>query len=237
MVVFGASGCKSIFKTRWSNFNAYYNTFYNAERYYKSGFDKVQKRIDPINPEQPIRIHKRPNSTLDSDFENAILKGADVLRNFSDSKWVDDALLLIGKSYFYQGQYFSADMKFQELLSATSSTSMKQQGVIWRGRFFLESEQYDVGIDYLNSMLFEEELRWRGSEEAEVRLILAQLHVELEQWTLAEEQLIAGLDNAKGRDILANGWFLLGQVRERLDDEVGALTAYSRVPQIGRAHV
>jgi len=231
LVVFGMSGCKAIFKTRWSNFNAYYNTFYNAEQYYKRGYDKVQKRVDPINPEQPIRIYKRPNTTLDSDFENAILKGADILRDFSDSKWVDDALLLIGKSYFFQGQYFSADMKFQELLSATNSTSMKQQGVIWRGRFFLESEQFETGIDYLNSMLYDEELRWRGAEEAEVLLLIAQMHVELEEWQLAEEKLVAGLDDARGRHILANGWFLLGQVRERLDDEVGALTAYSRVPR------
>lgn len=229
MVMLGASGCKSIFKTRWSNFNAYYNTFYNAERYYKLGYDKVQKRVDPINPERPIRIHKRPNSTLDADFENAILKGADVLRDFSDSKWVDDALLLIGKSYFFQGQYFSADMKFQELLAATNSVSMLQQGVIWRGRFFLESEQYETGIDYLNNALFDEELRWRGAEEADVRLLLAQLHAELEQWEQAEEQLVAGLENARGREILANGWFLLGQIRERTDDEIGALAAYSRV--------
>lgn len=231
MVMLGASGCKSIFKTRWSNFNAYYNTFYNAERYYKLGYDKVEKRVDPINPERPIRIHKRPNSTLDADFENAILKGADVLRDFSDSKWVDDALLLIGKSYFFQGQYFSADMKFQELLSATNSVSMRQQGVIWRGRFFLESEQYETGIAYLNNMLFDEELRWRGAEEADVRLLLAQLHAELEEWPQAEEQLVTGLEDARGRQILANGWFLLGQIRERMDDEVGALTAYSRVPR------
>jgi tetratricopeptide (TPR) repeat protein len=229
MVVFGLSGCKSIFKTRWSNFNAYYNTFYNAELYYKRGYDKVMNRLDPINPEQPIRIFKRPNTMLDTDFENAILKGADVLRDFSDSKWVDDALLLIGKSYYFQGQYFSADMKFQELLAATNSTAMMQQGVIWRGRFFLESEQYDAGIDYLNASLFDEELRWRGAEEAEVRLLLAQMNVELEQWQQAEEQLVAGLENARGRDVLANGWFLLGQIRERLDDEAGALTAYSRV--------
>ncbi len=229
MFVFGTSGCKSIFKTRWSNFNAYYNTFYNAEKYYKNGYEKVEKRVDPINPEQPIRIHKRPNSTLDSDFENAILKGADVLRDFSDSKWVDDALLLIGKSYYFQGQYFSADMKFQELLAATNSTSMKQQGVFWRGRFFLESEQFETGIDYLNSMLYDEDLRWRDAEAADIKLLLAQLNVELEQWQQAEELLVEGLEHARGRHVLANGWFLLGQIRERLEDEDGALEAYSRV--------
>jgi tetratricopeptide (TPR) repeat protein len=231
MIVFGMSGCKSIFKSRWSNFNAFYNTFYNAEQYYKRGYNKVMLRVDPINPEQPIRIHKRPNTTVDSDFENAILKGADILRDFPDSKWVDDALLLIGKSYYFQGQFYSADMKFQELLSATNSISMMQQGVIWRGRFFLESEQYERGIDYLNSMLFDEELRWRGAEEAEVLLLIAQLHVELEDWQLAEEKLVAGLESARGRQTLANGWFLLGQVRERLDDEVGSIAAFSRVPR------
>lgn len=229
MVVFGLSSCKSIFITRWSNFNAYYNTFYNAERYYKRGYEKVEQRVEPINPEQPIRIYKRPNTTVDTNFENAITKGADVLRDFSDSKWVDDALLLIGKSYFYQGQYFSADMKFQELLSATNSTSMKQLGVIWRGRFFLESEQYESGIDYLNGMLFDEDLRWRGAIEAELRLLLAQLYVALENWQSAEEQLVIGLEDARGRDILANGWYLLGQVRERLKDDMGSLSAYSRV--------
>ena len=229
LLAVGMSGCKSIFKSRWSNFNAYYNTFYNAEQYYKTGIDLVENRSDPINPEQPIRIHKTPTNVGDAEFENAIIKSADVLRDYSESKWVDDALLLIGKSYYHQGKYFSADQKFQELLLATNSISLKHEGIKWRGLYFLNTEQYDEGIDYLISQLLDEELNWRRAEEAEVRLVLAQLYVEQELWELAEEQLKLGLEDARGKRILANGWFLLGQVQERLGKQDDAIDSFSRV--------
>jgi tetratricopeptide (TPR) repeat protein len=229
ILVSAMPGCKAIFKTRWSNFNAYYNTYYNAEIYYKKGVQKVTSRLDPINPEQPIRIHQKPLTAVDQDLENAILKGADILRDHADSKWVDDALLLIGKSYYYQGDFFSADQKFQEVLSTTSSQDLIQEAVKWRGLFYLETEQYEQGVDYLNAQLVNEEIRWKDASRAEIQLVLAQLFSAQELWELTEDQLKLALPETKGKQLLANGWFLLGQVRERIGNEKLALEAYGRV--------
>lgn len=222
-------GCKSLFKTRWSNFNAYYNTYYNAELYYKKGVQKVSSRLEPVNPEQPIRIHQKPSTAVDQDLENAIQKGADILRDHADSKWVDDALLLIGKSYYYQGNFFSADQKFQEVLTSTKNQDLIQEAVKWRGLFFLDTEQFEQGVDYLNAQLSNEDIRWKDDAKAEIHLVLAQLFSAQELWELTADQLKLALPEAKGKTLLANGWFLLGQVRERSGQDEAALQAYSRV--------
>lgn len=222
-------GCNTVIKKRWQNFNAYYNTYYNAEQFFSKGETQVKNSAETINPEQPIRIHPTPANTGQADFENAIAKAADVLREYPESKWVDDALLLIGKSYFYLRNYFSADQKFQELIAATTSSELLQEGIAWRGRFFLETQQYQNGIEYLEAQLEDEQLRWGKSQKAEVQLILAQLYVNLEDWTSSEAQLELGLKEADGAQKLAKAWFLLGQVRELMEVPEQAYNAYIRV--------
>lgn len=221
--------CNTVIKKRWQNFNAYYNTYYNAEQFFSKGETQVKNSAETINPERPIRIHPTPANTGQADFENAITKAADVLREYPESKWVDDALLLIGKSYFYLRNYFSADQKFQELIAATNSSELLQEGIAWRGRFFLETQLYQNGIDYLEAQLEDEQIRWEKSKKAEVQLILAELYVNLEDWTSAEEHLVLGLKEASGAQKLAKAWFLLGQVRELLNEPEQAYNAYIRV--------
>ena len=80
---------------------AYYNTFYLARK----DFNKAEEnRRNTPNPQVQTAL-----------YTEAIKKASKLLEFYPKSKWVDDALLLIGKSYYYQAEFTKAERKFREL--------------------------------------------------------------------------------------------------------------------------
>jgi hypothetical protein len=114
VLVFLLAGCGSL-NQGWNNFTAYFNTYYNAKKFYNSGLEKNQNQQPDINPLVPIRIHESPTDAGLEDFAKAIEKGSAILREHDDSKYVVPALFIIGKSYYYRSDFFAALEKFEEL--------------------------------------------------------------------------------------------------------------------------
>lgn len=223
------SGCKTSLQSNWRNFNAYYNTYYNAKKSYNSGLKKNLGQARQYNPLQPIRIHPVPINAGAEDFDKAIEKGADVLRRYEDTKWVDDALALIGRSYYYKQEYFSADQKFKELMATTKNPRMQQQSILWQGRILLDLEAYREGVAYLTEQLTLLGDDWERGIKAEVKAILAQHHVKLGNWQLASSELAEALPNLPKKEYRERGYFLLGQIYEELENPETAYEAYDKV--------
>lgn len=224
-----ALGCSTAVKKRWNNFSAYYNTYYNAYQNFENGKRKIDDQKRQINPEQPLRIYPEPINTGKQDFEVAIEKGANILREFPESKWVDDALLLIGKSYFFMSQYFAADQKFKELYNTAEDKKLIPLAVFWSGRVMHEMDQFNVGIDYLVDELNNDEIDWQNDDQAKVEAIIGQLYTELELWESAASWLRTALDDMPANEHRARANFLYGQVLEKLNQPNNAFAAYQAV--------
>lgn len=231
LVVVILTGCKTSFKSNFTNFNAYYNTFYNAKKSFNSGQKRSEAQARKYNPLQPIRIYQTPLGSGAAELQNAIDKGAEILRKYEDSKWVDDALEIIGKSFFYRREYFSADQKFDELYISTDNIVLKQRAVFWKGRVLLELELYDQGVQYLSDQLALFEGEWQDGLEFEVMTVLAEHYVERESWFNALDQLNVSLPKLPKKEYKERGYFLLGQLNEIIGNNEEAFEAYSKVSQ------
>ncbi len=229
VVSFMLSGCGTGLKSRWGNFTAYYNTYYNAKKSYGAGLKKVLEADQNYNPQQPIRVHETPINAGTQDFDKAIDKGAEILRKHGDTKWVDNSLLLIGKSYFFKKEYFSADQKFEELLVQTDDETLIQESILWKARTLLEMELYGQGIQYINQELNDREDNWKKGKRAELELILAQIYVAQENWLSAIDLLNKSLDHLNSKKYKERGYFLLGQLNERQGNYREAFRAFSEV--------
>ena len=227
--MFILGGCKSSFKTNFTNFNAYYNTYYNAKKSYNAGLRSSLNQQRTYNTLQPIRIHQTPLGAGVQDFQKAIDKGADILRKYDDSKWVDDALEIIGKSYFYRKEYFSADEKFEELYLTSDNVEMKQRAVFWKGRVLLELEAYGQGVQYLEEQLSAFEGEWKGGLEPEVKAVLAQHYIQRKNWVTALDLLNPSVPRLSRKEYKERGYFLIGQLNEILDNPQAAFEAYDKV--------
>lgn len=223
------TGCGSTLKSSWNNFRAYYNTYYNAEKSFKAGLTKVENQPLEINPRNPVRIHPSSVQAGNSDFQQAIDKGAQILRKFPTSKWVDDALLLIGKSYYYRQEFYPAIQKFEELRNVTDSPEMHQMAIIWKGRTQLDLKLYSQGVSYLGAELTEYPEGWSLGKKAEIQALLAEHHAMLENWQESEKILSRAIPNIEGKQMRGRAFFLYGQMLEQLGRYGEAYFAYAQV--------
>ena len=212
---------------RVDNFTAFYNTFHNATVAYDKGVEQISDRERPVDRSVYLSLFLQPpegGSTAES-FEKAINKSADVLREHPTSKWVDDALLLIGKAYYFQGNDVGAEQKFREVIDLESSREGEAR--FWLARTLVTSGQFDEASEQLNASLADEENDF-GTWTDRMRLARAGLFVRQERWAEAGQALQRGLDGDLPDELEARAAYLLGQVRETEGRYREAVAAYER---------
>lgn len=228
-LIFLLAGCSTTLNESWTNFRAYYNTYYNAKMNFEAGLDKIQSQETEINTDKPIRVHPEPLNAGDQEFEKAIEKGAQILRKFPDSKWIDETLELIGKSYYYRREYYSARQKFEEQYNVTESSELRQRAVIWKARVLLDLELYEEGILYLEEELEKLDEEWNRALLGEAQVLLAEHYVQ--QQNLEQVQVLLGeaLNKLEKGPLKARTYFLYGQILEEQERFGEANFAYSNV--------
>ena len=138
---------------RYVNAVAYFNTYYNAQR----SFDDAEKEVLASQQSQqgqasvPAQGSSVPQSAR-AKFTTAIEKASKLLSYYPTSKWVDDALLLIGKSYFYLEDDLKAERKFLELFAKYPESSLRFETELWYGRTLLRQKRYDEGVQALDKL-------------------------------------------------------------------------------------
>ena len=222
-------GSGSFLGSRFEDFSTYYNKFYNAKRSLNEGIRDFEEKLDqqPIDQGVFLSLFERSQqaNTQRKPFEDAVKKSADILRDSPNSKWVDDALLVIGKAWFFTLNFVGAEEKFNDILKLDSP--LKDEANFWLARTLIASGAYEDAATHLQAILNAEDLasRW----EPRYRLALAELYVRSENWGEAAVQLEDGLEATRDRKLAARAQFLSGQVLEQLERYEDAVSAYERV--------
>jgi tetratricopeptide (TPR) repeat protein len=222
------SGCGTTLKQQWYDFTAYYNTFYNAKQYFNAGLEENRSQRSDINPNELIRIHPPPTGAGAQNFARSIEKSADLLRNHSRSKYIDEAIQLIGFSFFYRQEYFAALEKFQELYASTIDPDKQQSATIWEGRTYLELQLYGEGSRFMETRI-ENLDQWEPEKLSEARVILAQLYTYQGNLHQAGNQLLVSLENLEGSELRPRAYYHYGQIMERMENLQQAAYAFREI--------
>ena len=122
----------------------YFNTFYLAKKSYSKA-EKAQKKIG----------REVADGAALSDYQTAIKWASKVLTFHPKSGWVDDALFLIGKSYYRMGEHFKAQGKFEELLNGFPNSKLGPEAKVYLARSILKSGRPEAARDFANRALEE----------------------------------------------------------------------------------
>jgi len=221
-------GSSSFLGRQYDNFTAYYNTFHNANQAFDEGVESFRDADPSIDRRRYLPVFRTPDGRNASPrFEDAVEKSADVLREHPNSKWVDDALLLIGKSYFYQENYVGAAQKFREAMAVESGRQAEAR--FWLARTLTTNGRLAEAAEALR--LEEPDGAPENSWTARMYLVRGELLVRQQQWEEAERALAHGLSGDLPDEAAARAAFLHGQVRETLEAPAEARQAYRQVQE------
>ncbi len=121
---------------------AYFNTFYNAKRYYNMAYkDTIESAT------------KKPTAQALQNYQLAIDKGLKLIELYPNSKWVDDALLLLGKSYYYREEYFQSRNYLAELMTDHPQSELISEAEFWMAKTDLALNDYAAAEDRFNHIL------------------------------------------------------------------------------------
>jgi len=134
---------------------AYYNTFYSARKYYDQAMSskELQSRTKTPGAASPssVTIANQIAPLLDK----AIEKCAKVISVYPKSKWVDDAVFLMGECYYEKRDYDRAIKKFNELGVYYPKSPLLVKAQFLTGMCYLGKNDYDQASEILYKFLKE----------------------------------------------------------------------------------
>jgi tetratricopeptide (TPR) repeat protein len=197
-----SAGCstkkKSWVNRQFHNTTAKYNGYFNGNESIKNGIKKLEDSfvddyttILPIFKTGDLKKSKKTHSYMDK----AIKKGSIVIQKHSMKikgkeycKWIDDNYLMVGKSYFYKGEFEDAIKTFSFIKNEYKNNEIQFDASLWLIRALVEKKDFmtaDVELDELtNNRKFPKKL------DVDLAKISADFYLQQANYELALEQLV-----------------------------------------------
>ncbi|MEE8578169.1 MAG: tetratricopeptide repeat protein [candidate division Zixibacteria bacterium] len=139
----------------------YYNTFFNARKAFNDA-EKTRK----AGRLRGARI----NVSL---YETAIVKSLKIVKDYPNSSYYDDALFVLGVSYYYTKKYVSSERRLRELLANYPESGYAEEGELYLAKAKLELKDEKEAM-----VIFEKIFRtdFSASYKAEAALALGDYH-------------------------------------------------------------
>jgi TolA-binding protein len=229
----------------------YYNTFFMARKKFneaekKQAQNTEDKKKQGIPPGQPRRpggdqgrgnVDRRGGSPSGSFttkvspqvrilYEDAIKKASKVLTYHPESKWIDDALWLIGKSYYNMGEYLQADRKFKELVTNHPESKFADDSFYYKGLCQIELGHSNQAMEAFDRI---EGISRKSEYIDDVYFARGRIAKDDGRCSEAIELFDLYLEKYPKEDSAARAKFYIGECTEQMGNSYEAYIAYSDV--------
>ncbi|MCX6149113.1 MAG: tetratricopeptide repeat protein [Ignavibacteriales bacterium] len=213
------SGCSI-----WNNFTTYFNLYYNASRKFDEAEDQIKSQKKELFTLDDVKA-----STSNKSLTEVIEKLSRLLQFYSESTYVDDALLMIGKSFYYQANFQKALRKFNELITKYPESDLVLEAKLWIGKADFRTKMFDDG-----NKIFEE-VKEEAAKQDE-KDILLEVYKEQVSYLITIENYNEAIDNAKklidvsgDKEMNASIMFELGKLYLKIEQPKNAAQAFADV--------
>jgi len=112
---------------------AYFNTYYNTKKYYGEALNEHKNR----KGDQPTSAEKQK-------FDKTIKQASKVLQLYPNSKYIDDSLMILGRSFYFLADYRKAERKFRELLELYPDSKYVPEAKLWLAKTQIQIKEYEA---------------------------------------------------------------------------------------------
>jgi len=124
----------------------YFNTFYNA----KNSFKKANEIID--NDSSSNYDNNDISNTAKKLLKESISSSNIVITKYPDSKYVDDAIYYMARSYFSLSEFYKAEKNFKQLVENYSDSKYYNESRLWLEYSHLKLNSLDSILVNVNSI-------------------------------------------------------------------------------------
>jgi TolA-binding protein len=153
---------------------AYYNTFFLAKKHFNQALR--DEKLNTTGKLSPVAA---------TNYEKAIKQCSKVLQRHAGSKWADDALFLMGRSYFGREEYGQARRWFEELVAKYPKSDFVPEARFWVGRTWLAEENLENARSEFEKVLADYP---NFEQQDEVYFFLAEVELSQENYAAAVER-------------------------------------------------
>ncbi|NLD93983.1 MAG: tetratricopeptide repeat protein [Fibrobacter sp.] len=130
--------------------NAYLNTLYNG----RNAYNEARKLHLTKSRNFPDSMLVTPPQDAVTRYERTVEKSIKVIESFPKKrKWHDDALILMGKAYYYKKDFQKAIRRFIELQTEFPASKYIPESYIFVGMCYIEDGNYDKAEEVINFAL------------------------------------------------------------------------------------
>lgn len=197
------------------NINSKYNALWQAYRIDKS----IQIGLDSLREEDyqhllPIVLPLDSLSLagFQAQAKEMIRKASLVVERHGNSKWVDEAYLLIAKGRVYQGDALNAIETFKYINSIEANRESQMQALFGLIQIHLQNKQWDAANQVMEVF---KELPLSDKERKQLYALKAAWHQVQSQWEASVAFLEEALALSKSKKEKARWHFILGQLEQR----------------------
>ena len=197
----------------------YFNTFYNAEKYFRQA-EKARKGHEKLYAGWELEDEisgqfQRPRpQKAEQLYDKAARKASKVLEKYSDSDLVDNAMFLMGRSFYWRSEYLRAIQAFRDLEINFPDSEFYTRSRFWRAKC-MEDQRIEAQAQALYRELFEQK---DVEIAANAGLRLSEMAVLREDYVAASRWLQQTLDTYPNSSVTSLLWLKLAFALGALED-------------------
>lgn len=198
---------------------AYYNTFYNTKKYFREGLAENKKRVT-----------EKPTAQEIQKFDLAIEKASKVLQLYPKSKYVDDAIMILGQSFFYKQDYLKAQRKFEELMANFPKSKRVASAKLWLAKTNIELRDFASAERVLREL---QDRPREGGLNQEAQAVLGEVYYRQEMYARAAQEFEVASKELDDKQSRGRCLMRLGECYRRIGNLHGAVESFRLATSLG----
>ena len=224
LILLVVSSCSTKKKTwvnrTYHNTTAKYNGYFNGNESIKLGVKKLHRAhkddytaVLPVYPTGDLKKSKKTHSYMDK----AIKKGSIVIQRHSMKikgkeycKWIDDNYFMVGKSYFYKGEFDEAIKTFNFIKNEYKKNEIRFKASLWLIRSYVEKGDFRTAESELEELL--KNKRFPDKMEKELAVVASDFYVQKRDYSKAIQELKNATSQIKRKRKKVRYNYILAQI-------------------------
>ncbi|MBL7812312.1 MAG: tetratricopeptide repeat protein [Bacteroidetes bacterium] len=229
------AGCKnsdSWTARQWHNTTAHYNMYFNAEQKWQETVlalkegnkDDFRRFLELYNYGSKESL--KANQGI---MDEIVKKASTLIDRHPKSRWVDDAYMLTGRSYFMKGDVIAASDIFEYVNSNFKNPEIRYLSQLWIFRCLLAQGKAGEAESLITGLKNDKKFPGKGPLYFELQKGLAAVYLAQNKVSQSEKPLLEALKKAKGKMERYRLHFVLGQVYQSLGKYDEAVHHFAKV--------